>query len=280
MQMLLPDRVAIITGGAKGMGRATALKFAEEGCFSVIADIDEAEGKRTAGEVTKKGRECLFVKCDITDMSQIKPMVDKVIKKFGKVDILVNNAGGVPIARSRISSLKEDERRGMGIAYTEEVWWDLMLALNLKGHVFVCKEVVPYMMKQKYGKIISISSLGVFSPPGPSVEYHSAKAGILGLTYNLAYELAPYNINVNAILPGPVRTAFWDPVTARVPENERDAFFDRVAESVPLRRVGTPEDIANVVLFLASELSSYITGQTINVGGGIPMPSRRDLFEL
>jgi len=268
--MLLPNKVAIITGGAKGMGKATALKFAEEGCASVIADIDEVEGKKTASEVSKKGKECLFIKFDITDIPQIKSMVAQAIRKFGKVDILVNNAGGVPRPKGQAPP-KEGDKPKKGIVYTDESYWDFMLTLNLKGHVFVCKEVVPYMIKQRYGKIISISSLGVISPPSAAIEYHSAKAGILGLTYNLAVELAPYNINVNAILPGPVRTAFYDPVLANVPD--KDAFWNMMPRNVPLGRIGTPEDIANVVLFLASELSSFMTGEALNVGGGIPLPA-------
>ncbi|MBA7621311.1 3-oxoacyl-[acyl-carrier-protein] reductase FabG [subsurface metagenome] len=273
--MLLANRVAIINGGAIGMGRSMALKFAEEGCSSVIADINETEGKKTVEEVSKKGRECLFVKCDITDIRQIKPMVDQAIGKFGKVDILVNNAGGVPRPQES-TPLKEGERPRMGIAYTDEEYWDKMLALNLKGHVFCCKEVAPYMIKQKFGKIISISTMGVFAPPAPSVEYHSAKAGVLGMTYNLAFELAPYGINVNAILPGPVRTAFWDPVTAGV--TDKDAYFAEIGKTVPLQRVGTPEDIANAALFLASELSSFITGAAIPVAGGIPLSPYHELY--
>lgn len=274
--MLLPGRVAIISGGAKGIGRSIALKFAEEGCSSVIADIDEVEGQRTAKEVTKKGQECLFVKCDITDVSQIKQMVAQTIAKFGKVDILVNNAGGVPRMQP---STQQGEKPKMGIDYTTEAYWELMLALNLKGYVFCCKEVVPYMKKQRYGKIISISSMGVFSPPGPSVEYHSAKAGVLGMTFNLAFELAPYNINVNAILPGPIRTAFWDPVTVGMSEKEKDEYFARVGKiQVPLQRVGTPEDIAGVALFLASELSSFVTGVAIPVAGGIPISPYHELY--
>ena len=276
MQMLLPDKVAMIVGGATGMGRSTAIKFAEEGCSSVIADINEAGAKETVGEVTKRGKECLFIKCDITDTKQIEDMVDQAVKKFGTVDILVGCAGGVPRMLRDIPPSQEGERPPMGIAHTDEARWDIMLALNLKGHVFCCKEVAPYMIKQNYGKIILISSMGVFSPPGPAVEYHSAKAGILGLTYNLAFELAPHNINVNAILPGPIRTPFYDPMVARLSDDEKDAFFNRLGQSVPLQRVGTPEDIANVVLFLASELSSYITGQAINVGGGIPMGVYRE----
>jgi 3-oxoacyl-[acyl-carrier protein] reductase len=269
--MLLPDRVAIINGGATGMGRATAIKFAEEGCSSVIADINEAGARETVKEVNKKGRECLFVKCDITDLKQIKNAVDQTIKKFGRVDILVGCAGGVPKSLVRTPA-KAGERPKRGIAYLDEGFWDAMLTLNLKGHAFFCKEVAPYMIKQKYGKIILISSLGVISPPMPSSEYHSAKAGILGLVYNLAFELAPSNITVNGILPGPIKTPFWDPLMAGVPEKDREARFAEMGKSVPLQRVGLPEDIANTVLFFASELSSFITGETLNVSGGKPLP--------
>jgi NAD(P)-dependent dehydrogenase (short-subunit alcohol dehydrogenase family) len=146
-----------------------------------------------------------------------------------------------------------------------------MMALNLKGHVFFCKEVAPHMIKQQSGKIVLVSSQGVYNPPGPATEYHSAKAGILGLTFNLAYELAPHNINVNAILPGPVKTPFWDPVLGDIPEALRDAALEKLGRSTPLGRIGQPEDIANAALFLASELSSFITGQALNVGGGLPL---------
>lgn len=268
--MLLPDKVAIIVGGATGMGRSTAFKFAEEGCSSVIADINEVEGKKTAEEATKKGKECIFVRCDITDSRQIKAMVAQTIKKFGKVDILVGCAGGVP-RNPNATPVRQGRPPRRGIQYTDENFYDLMLNLNLKGHVICAREIAPYMIKQDYGKIVFISSLGVLTPPGPAVEYHTAKAGILGLTYNLAYELAPHNITVNAILPGPVKTPFWDPVMASIPENEREGYFERMGNFVPLGRAGTPEDIANVTLFLASELSSWMTGQSLIVSGGLPM---------
>jgi 3-oxoacyl-[acyl-carrier protein] reductase len=122
-----------------------------------------------------------------------------------------------------------------------------------------------------YGKIVLISSLGVYSPPGPAAEYHSAKAGILGLTFNLAYELAPHNITVNAILPGPIKTPFWDPVFSMLPESERPAALEKLGQSTPLGRIGLPEDIANAVLFFSSELSSFITGQALSVSGGLPL---------
>ena len=271
MKELLTDRVAIINGGATGMGQSTAFLFSEEGCHCVIADIKEEEGKKTAKEATKKGRECIFVDCDITDLKQIKNCVDKTVEKFGKVEILVGCAGG-SIPRSRvITPPAPGETPKMGIQYTDEKYYDMMMALNLKGHVFFAKEVAPYMIEQKYGKIVLISSLGVYSPPGPSSEYHGAKAGIMGLVINLAFELAPHNITVNGILPGPIKTPFWDPVLANVPENERGAALDRIGQNVPLGRVGLPEDIANTVLFLCSDMSSWITGQNINVGGSLPL---------
>lgn len=266
--MQLSDRVAIITGGAIGMGRSMAILFASEGSSIVIADILKEEGTKTAEEVRQKGGEGLFVQCDITDSHQVQDMVEQTIRKFGKVDILVNNAGGV---------VRGGKSGGGSIFNITEEQWDKALALNLKSHVFCCKAVVPYMREKKYGKIINISSMGVFSPPGPSVDYHSAKAGILGMTYNLAFELAPYNINVNAILPGPTRTAFWDPVTVGV--TDKDAYFTELAKKeVPLRRIGTPQDIARAALFLASEHSSFITGATIPVAGGIPLSPYHEMY--
>ncbi len=274
--MLLPDKVAIINGGATGMGRSTAIKFAEEGCSSVIADINETDGKKTAEEASKKGRECIFVNCDITDLAQIKDCVDQTVKKFGTVDILVGCAGGVPKS-GLVKPSQRIERPKRGIQHTDEKFWDIMMDLNLKGHVFFCKEVSPYMIKQKYGKIVLISSLGVFSPPSSAAEYHSAKAAILGLVYNLAFELAPHNINVNAVLPGPIKTPFYDPMMVNMSEKEKEARFTEMGKSVPLQRIGLPEDIANTVLFFASDMSSYISGETLIVGGGKPLPVYREM---
>src|SRR3972149_5539028 len=183
MKPLLPDKVAIINGGSTGMGRATALIFAEEGCNCVIADIKEEEGKKTAADATKKGKEAIFVKCDITDLQQIKSCVDQTIRKFKKVDILIGCAGGA-VPRSRVILTPPGETPKMGVEYTDEKYFDMMTNLNYKGHVFFCKEVVPYMKKQKNGKIVLISSMGVYNPPGPALEYHGAKAAMIGLVYN------------------------------------------------------------------------------------------------
>ena len=254
--MLLQNRVAIVTGGAVGIGRGIALKFAEEGCSVVVADIDAVEGKKTAGEVSKKGGEGIFVPCDVTVGRQVQDMVGKAISKFGKIDILVNNAGGVPDPKGSLDEVSEEQ-------------WDKSLNLNLKSVFLCCQAVVPHMKKKKYGRIINISTLGAVHPAVSVVHYHAAKAGVLGLTYNLAFELASFNISVNAILPGPIRTPFWEPVTRGIPE--KDAYFAEIARrEVPMQRVGTPEDIAGAALFLASELSAFVSGETINVGGGLP----------
>jgi 3-oxoacyl-[acyl-carrier protein] reductase len=270
-RLLLPDKVAIINGGATGMGRSTALIFAEEGCNCVIADVNEVEGKKTAAEATEKGKECIFMKCDITDTKQIKDCVDRTVKKFGKVDILIGSAGGSVPRDPSLRPRMADGSPKIGVENTDEKYFDMMTDLNYKGHVFFCKEVVPYMKKQKYGKIVLISSMGVYNPPGPSVDYHGAKAAIIGLVINLAYELGPSNINVNGILPGPIKTPFWDPVLSAIPSEERGPMMDEMGKFTPIGRVGLPEDIGYANLFLCSEMSSFITGQMFNIGGGIPL---------
>ena len=258
-QVLLKDRVAIITGGAVGIGRGIALKFAEEGCSVVIADISEAEGKKTAEAVSKKGREGVFIRCDVTDNRQVQDMVSKVISKFGKIDILVNNAGGVSGPGVSTEDMTEEQ-------------WDKIVNLNLKSQFLCCKAVIPHMKEKKCGKIINVSSLGAVHPPAPIAHYHAAKGGVLGLTTNLAFELAPYHICVNAILPGPIRSEFYTEILKTVPDE--DAFFAMLGSRVPLGRMGTPEDIAGPALFLASELSDYVTAESILVAGGIPLEPR------
>ncbi len=256
--MLLKDRVAIITGGSLGMGRSTALKFAEEGCSVVVADVNDAEGKKTVEAVSQKGKEGLFIHCDVTDTRQVQDLISEVISKFGKIDILDNNAGGILGQPSGNIEGITDER------------WQKITDLNLKSAFLCCRAVVPYMKERKYGKIINLSSMGAVDPPGAGADYNTAKAGILGLTYDLALELAPFNICVNAIVPGPIRTPFWEPMVKAVPD--ADALFAEVGKKeVPLGRVGTPEEIANSALFLASELSSYVTGQALYVAGGQPL---------
>jgi len=255
--MLLDNRVAVITGGATGMGRAMAFKFAAEGCSVVISDIAGPQGKKTVDEISKMGGNAFFIRCDVTNNSQVQEMVNAAIRKFSKIDILVNNAG----ALGTMWSLEE---------VTEEDW-DRIIDLNLKS-VFLCsKAVVPHMKEKKYGRIVNISSLGAVNPPRPVVHYHAAKAGVISLTQNLAIELVSFNILVNAIVPGPIRTEYYGPRIKNMTEEQREAYFVAKGKTAPMQRMGKPEEIAAVALFLVTEPSSYITGEAINVGGGLPL---------
>jgi len=255
--MLLAGKVAIITGGAKGIGGGMALRFAEEGCSVAIADINIAKANETVKQLSEKGKEGLAIQCDVTDKQQVKAAVDAVIGKYGKIDILVNNAGGMPSAPP-IEDLDED-------------MWDKVLDLNLKSGYLFSREVVPGMKANKYGKIINIASIGAINPPKHSIHYNSAKAGVLGLTYDLAYTLAPFNINVNAILPGLIETEFYDHLVGLETDQQKTDFFAMLSKGIPMQRIGTPEDVAGVALFLASNLAGYVTGTSILVSGGLPL---------
>ena len=267
--MLLADRVAIITGGATGIGRSIAVKFAEEGCHVAVADINTEEANETLNRVEQRGKAGLAIACDVTDINMVRNMVHRVISRFGKIDILVNNAGAGSMG------VGEEAPPTLGVANVTEERWDKVVNLNLKGAFLCCKEVVPIMKEQRYGKIVNISTLGWIDPPAIAPDYHAAKAGVVGLTHDMACELGPFGIHVNAILPGPVRTPFYDGMLRSKTDEEKDAFFDAVGKTTPLQRVGVPEDIAGVALFLASELSAYVTGASIPVGGGLPLKPNR-----
>jgi NAD(P)-dependent dehydrogenase (short-subunit alcohol dehydrogenase family) len=263
--VLLRDRVALITGGAKGMGKGMALRFAEEGCAVAIADISANEADETIEEVVKKGHGGLAIHCDVTKIDQVKGTVDKVLAAFGKIDILVNNAGAL-LNRAPIEDMTEEE-------------WDGMIALNLKSQFLFCKFVVPHMKSRKYGKILNFSSLGAVHPPDHLPHYHAAKGGVMGLTKDLAFTLAPFGINVNSIMPGPIRTSFFDFHTGAMTEKEKDDFFTGFGRAVsPLGRVGTPDEIAQAALFFCSEMGSYVTGEVLLVSGGLPLGVKTDLI--
>jgi 3-oxoacyl-[acyl-carrier protein] reductase len=253
--MLLKDRVAIITGGARGMGRAIALRFAKEGCSSVIADLLDEEGQKTVTDIREAGQDAIYVHCDVTDSAKVKEMVAKAIDKFRKVDIMVNCAGiGKP--PRLINDISEEE-------------YDQVINVNMKG-IFLCLQAIaPHMKENNYGKIINIASLAGISPSPFSIHYGAAKAGAKYLTECFALEVAKYNICVNAILPGMIRT---DMTREFAPPDikDLDAFMAELAKGIPMRREGTVEDIASTALFLASGESSYITGDSIRVGGGMP----------
>jgi len=254
--LLLEQRVAVITGSAKGMGKAMALRFSREGCAIVVNDLKLDEAQKVADEIQSGGKKAVAIQADISNSKEIKSLVEQSVQKFGKIDILVNNAGAAG---------------GGSLEQSDEDEWDRVLALNLKGAFLACKAAVPHMKKQGYGKIINISSMGAVRPSVSVIAYHSAKAGILGLTRNLAFELAPFNIYVNCIVPGPIETPFWDPLSKGMSAENKKAFFAALAKKeVPLGRMGTPEDIAGPALFFASDLSSYVTGQILCVAGGQP----------
>jgi 3-oxoacyl-[acyl-carrier protein] reductase len=249
----LKEKVAIITGSAGGLGKTFALTFAREGAAIVIIDINQEEIDRTVNEIKALGNKCIGYVCDIIKQTQVEETVKKIIEKWGRVDILVNNAGGALHTKAKFEEVTEKD-------------WDMVMNVNLKGAFFCCKAVVPYMIKQGKGRIVNISALAGRSTASlAGIQYTSAKAGIGGLTRHLAKEMGKYNIYVNAVAPGitisGVRVeALWN---AKSEEEKM-----KVLNSIPLGRLGKPEDVANVVLFLASDEASYITGATIDSNGG------------
>ncbi|RLB06280.1 MAG: 3-oxoacyl-ACP reductase [Deltaproteobacteria bacterium] len=243
--MDLKGKRAVVTGAGQGIGRAIALKLAQRGADLIVDDINPQTVKRTAQEVQALGTKAFAVVADVSQRADVEEIVKVALRELGGVDILVNNAG---IARSALLLRLKDEQ------------WDEVLNVNLKG-IFYCTQLVaPQMIKQRYGKIINISSIyGRIGTIGDA-NYAASKAGIVGFTKSVARELARYNINVNAIMPGLIDT----PLLRGIP----DKYLQPMIEDVPLGRVGKPEDIANVVAFLASDDASYMTGAILEVTGG------------
>ncbi len=244
---MLEGRVSIVTGGARGIGKAIAMELADAGSDIVIFDVLD-EGVDTAREIEKKGRKAGFYKVDITDLDAVNSVVEKVLEEFGRIDILVNNAG---ITRDTL------------LMRMEESDFDLVVKVNLKGTFNCTKAVLKPMMKARWGRIINISSIiGLMGNVGQA-NYAASKAGIIGFTKSVAKELGKRNITVNAVAPGFIRT----PMTERLSDEVKEGYF----KLIPLGRFGEPEDVAKVVRFLASDDAGYITGQVIQVDGGLLM---------
>jgi len=252
--MRLAEKVAVITGSGGGLGRVIALTMAEEGARIVLSDVDEGALEKTAEEIRGLGRDVLSVLADVTDAVQVEQLVQRTVEAFGRVDILVNNAGGTLHTPQQIEQVEEEH-------------WDRVVDVNLKGAFLCCRAVLAQMRRQgPGGKIVNMSALAgrSYATLG-GVQYASAKAGIGGLTRQLAREVGPDGINVNAVAPTVMLTGdrvrrLWE---SRTEEQRR-----RVIESIPLRRLADPKEIARVVVFLASDDASYVTGVTLDVNGG------------
>jgi len=248
--MSLKNKIAIITGARRGMGRTHALKLAEAGAKVVVSDISLEECQKVVDEIEKTGDKAIAVKCDVTKKEEVDEMVRKTIEKWAKIDILVNNAG--------IADFKPF------LEMTEEDW-DRTLDINLKGYFLCGQAVAKEMIKQKSGVIINIASVamgqqGIGFPN--LVHYCASKGGIVGMTEALALELAPYNIRVNVISPGAIETPMIEPLKAD------PKALGGLVDKIPMHRVGKPEEVSNLVLFLASDQSSYMTGSTVIIDGG------------
>lgn len=241
------DKVAMITGATRGIGKQIALTLANEG-YNIVLNYrtENDELKQLKNEIESKKVKCLAVQGDVTNFEDCKQMIESAIKEFGKIDVLVNNAG-----------ITKD----MLLARMKEEDFKQVIDVNLVGTFNMTKNVISYMMKARNGRIINISSVVGIAGNAGQTNYSASKAGIIGFTKSLAKEVASRNILVNAVAPGFIETNMTDVLKQEVK--------DEIAKNIPLKRMGTPQDVANVVKFLASEDSSYITGQVISVDGGM-----------
>ncbi|MCC8062051.1 MAG: 3-oxoacyl-[acyl-carrier-protein] reductase [Rikenellaceae bacterium] len=246
---LLEGKVAVITGAARGIGKAIALKFAQEGADIAFTDLNEDDNFRyTEKEIAALGVRAKGYASNAADFTQAGETIDKIVKDFGKVDILVNNAGIT--------------RDGLLMRMTEQQW-DMVINVNLKSAFNLTKAVIPYMMKQRSGAIVNMSSVVGVSGNAGQANYSASKAGMIGLTKSTAKELGSRGIRCNAIAPGFIITD----MTGALPEDVRKDWEAKI----PLKRGGTPEDVANVCTFLASDLAGYVTGQVVHCCGGMNM---------
>ena len=246
--MRFENKVVFITGGGRGIGRSIAMLFAQEGADIVIGDVNMADAEKACLDIEAMGRKSLALELDVTDYQKVEAGVNKILDKFAKVDILVNNAG---ITKDNLMLRMSDAD------------WDAVIKVNLKGTFNCTKAVSRVMMKQRSGKIINIASIiGIIGNAGQA-NYSASKAGIIALTKTTAKEFASRNININAVAPGFIQTD----MTAKLSEDVKQ----KMLAMIPLNKLGSPSDVANACLFLASEDAAYITGQTIVVDGGMVM---------
>jgi 3-oxoacyl-[acyl-carrier protein] reductase len=249
--MRFQGQVVIVTGAARGIGAAIARAFAGEGARLALLDVDAPALDTLAKELTAGGREAVAFRCDVTTPQDVRGTVDAVVTRWGRIDVLVNNAGGFSVIR-RTEEIPEDE-------------WDAIFRFNVTSMFLCVKAVLPLMKRQRAGRIVNMSSVaGRAGAVTVASHYAAAKAAVLGFTRHLAREVAAEGITVNAVAPGTVATERWKAL--RSPEESR-----RLADGVPMRRVSEPAEIAQCVLFLASEAAAYMTGATLDVNGGLVM---------
>jgi 3-oxoacyl-[acyl-carrier protein] reductase len=245
---LVSGRVAIVTGGAQGIGEAISLTLAKEGASIAVIDVNLEKAQATVENIKKLGVEAEAYKADVSNSAEVEAVVDKIVDRFKKIDILVNNAG---ITRDNL------------LVRMTEAEWDLVIAINLKGTFNFTQKVGKVMMKQRIGSIINISSvIGLMGNAGQT-NYAATKAGVIGITKSVAKELGRRNVRVNAICPGYIQSAMTDKLTDDVKE--------KMIAIIPAGKMGTPQDVANCALFLASDMASYVTGETVRVDGGMAM---------
>jgi len=246
--MLLEGKNALVTGGSKGIGAAASLELARDGAnVCQTYRKHDVEAKQYADEIREMGRKALAVKCDISSFAEAESVVKKAVDEFGGLDILVNNAG-----------MNWD---GVSWKMSEEQW-DRVIEVNLKGYFNFTRQVAPIFKDQKYGKIINITSINGMRGKFGQSNYSASKAGIIGFTKAVAKELGAFNVNVNAVAPGLIET------TMLKESDSRDKIIDMAMNEIVLKRVGLPEDLANVIAFLASDKARHVTGEVIKVDGG------------
>ncbi len=241
-------KVAVVTGGARGIGASLCAAFAELGAKVAVFDMLEKEARDTCDQIASRKGTARFFKTDVTDMKNVKANVDEIVKNWGRVDILVCCAG-IVLSKPCMECTEND--------------WDKVMAVNAKGVFTCCHSVLPLMMEQRYGKIINVASVAAKTGGGffGNLIYGASKAAVISYTKGIAREAGPYGVNVNAVCPSATDTPMLDDLS---PENRK-----AIVDSILLKRTGKPQEIANAILFLASDMSSFITSEVMNVDGGI-----------